>query len=163
MNEKVEGMNERIGRRVNKKIIREVRKRKNEKTNESVNEKVDMELPEENASLSELLRETFYKNFPENDREVRPTKKHKSSDQSSSDKYPARALSEKTNTQQTSAHEIYRSVAKKSLERYRDDIKLQLNKRNKRFVNAYSIGDLVHIKIPEIDRTHNDRKTLPCK
>ncbi|RIB11678.1 hypothetical protein C2G38_2042472 [Gigaspora rosea] len=42
---------------------KEVRKRKNERTNESVNEKVD--IPEENASLSELPRETFYKNFPE--------------------------------------------------------------------------------------------------
>ncbi|CAG8737544.1 12021_t:CDS:2, partial [Gigaspora rosea] len=44
----------------------------------------------------------------------------------------------------------------KSLERYRDDLKLQLNKRNKKLFNKYDVGNLVHPKIPEIDELINE-------
>ncbi|CAG8577142.1 12350_t:CDS:2, partial [Cetraspora pellucida] len=62
-----------------------------------------------------------------------------------------------------SMHEIYKKVVINSLERYCDNMKAQLNKRNKKFINKYQIGDLVYIKILEIDRTHSDRMTLLCK
>ncbi|CAG8490906.1 7012_t:CDS:2 [Gigaspora rosea] len=51
------------------------------------------------------------------------------------------------NAQQT-FHEVYQSIALKTLGRYRDGMKLQRNKCNKKFANKYIVGDFVHIKIP---------------
>ncbi|CAG8825739.1 6540_t:CDS:1, partial [Cetraspora pellucida] len=38
-----------------------------------------------------------------------------------------------------SMHEVYRNVAVNSLERYRENMKSQLNKKNKKFINKYRV------------------------
>lgn len=91
--------------------------------------------------------------------EIRPIKRHKPSTLATNTNINI----QNRNNNQKPVHEIYRDVTMKSLERYQKTLKSQLDKRNKKFANNYTIGDLVQIKIPEIDRTHSDRKILPCK
>ncbi|CAG8669583.1 3570_t:CDS:2, partial [Dentiscutata erythropus] len=92
----------------------------------------------------------------EDNHEIRPTKRYKLSTTSSLDKCPESTLQDKTNVKQILVHKLYLSIASKPLEQYHDDMKLQLNKCNKRLFDNYNVGSLVHLKIPEIDRTHSD-------
>jgi hypothetical protein len=62
----------------------------------------------------------------------------------------------------TNTHATYRTYANAHLEKYRDELKTQMEQRNKR-PQKYQQGDLVTISVPRIDRSSTDRSTLPCK
>ncbi|CAG8783433.1 22401_t:CDS:2 [Dentiscutata erythropus] len=135
-------------------------------------EVISRSLPEDGVVYRSLPEDrTAGRRLPENFSDIRPNKRHKPSvlmattmgtnTQSFLDKHDSKPKSKHTlwnrnNIPKTSAHEIYRSVATKSLERYHNDMKSQLNKHNKKFNNKYNVGDLVYLKISDIDRTHTD-------
>jgi hypothetical protein len=62
----------------------------------------------------------------------------------------------------TNVHAVYRRYANAHLERYRDELKTQMEQKNKR-PQQYQQGDFVAISVPRIDRSSTDRPTLPCK
>lgn len=63
----------------------------------------------------------------------------------------------------TNLHSVYRTYANNCLERYRGELAMQMEARNKKRPQQYLEGDLVAISVPRVDRNSTDRTTLPCK
>jgi hypothetical protein len=71
------------------------------------------------------------------------------------------SIPESDRTPTPSSHEVFRKIAAENIQKNVERMRTIVRKRKRQI--TFSVGELVRINIPRIDRAGIDRKSLPCK
>lgn len=87
---------------------------------------------------------------------------HHGEDSKQTDDNESPSESENDTEKEATKHFLVRQEADKEYRRNAERMQLKYHRSNRKNVQTFSVGDIVSIRIPRIDRSSTDSRRLPC-